>query len=142
MPPATFRTVNVDSIKISDRMRKDVGDISKLSDSIKQFGLFSPVLLDENLELVAGFRRLSAMRALGWTDIPYVNFGDLTELQRREIELEENIQRKQMHFMEEQRAIVEIDRLRQVLTPGWNQAQTAAMIGKPGRGPALVGEAT
>jgi len=141
MPPATFRTVNVDSIKISDRMRKDVGDISKLSDSIKQFGLFSPVLLDENLELVAGFRRLSAMRALGWTDIPYVNFGDLTELQRREIELEENIQRKQMHFMEEQRAIVEIDRLRQVLTPGWNQAQTAALIGKPGRGPALVSEA-
>ena len=134
--------IDSDSIIVNhERFRKDVGDVQGLADSIKAYGLFSPIILDENNELAAGFRRLSAMRLLGWTKIPYFNKGELSELQRREIELEENIRRKAMHWLEEQKAIVEIDRLRKILNPNWSQDNTAVLIGKTSRGKAVVSEA-
>lgn len=137
-----LRFVSPDEIKIDHtRFREDVGNVQDLADSIKAHGLFSPIILDDNLELAAGFRRLSAMKLLGWTQIPYLAFGELTELQRREIELEENIRRKAMHWLEEQKAIVEIQRLKEQTVPGWSQANTAVLIGKPGRGAAVVSEA-
>lgn len=139
---APVRSISPDQIIINhERFRSDVGDIQGMVDSIKAFGLFSPIILDHNNELVAGFRRLTAMKQLGWTEIPYFNKGDLTELQRREIELEENIRRKAMHWLEEQKAIVEIHRLRQIANPNWSQDNTAQLVGKGGRGKAVVSEA-
>lgn len=141
-PIQRLRTASPDEIKVDhERFRSDVGNLQELADSIKAYGLFSPVIVDDNMELVAGFRRFSAMKLLGWTSIPYFSFGEMTEVQRREIELEENIRRKAMHWLEEQRAIVEIQRLREITNPGWSQANTAVLIGKAGRGAAVVSEA-
>lgn len=141
-PVRQTQLIPSDSIRIDhERFRSDVGNVQELADSIKSHGLFFPIILDDNMELVAGFRRLSAMRLLGWTEIPYVNQGELTQLQRREIELEENIRRKAMHWMEEQKAIVEIQRLRELQNPNWSQANTAVLVGKTSRGAAVVSEA-
>ena len=77
------------------RIRKDAGDLSSLAASIEKVGLLSPIVVTEDYRLVAGFRRLSACRKLGWKEIdatvvPYKN--DLLRL--LDAEVEENLVRK------------------------------------------------
>lgn len=141
MPLHHIRLLDPSQITVNrERFRSDVGNIKELAESIQRFGLLSPVIVEENGELIAGFRRLSAMKSLGWSQIPTISKGDLTELEAREIELEENIRRKQMDWLEEQKAIVELHRLHQVTDPNWSQDSTAALIGST-RGKASISDA-
>jgi ParB family chromosome partitioning protein len=59
--------------------RTDLGDIRALADSIESIGLLHPVVVTPDLRLVAGRRRLAAMRALGWTEGPVRIVDNLTE---------------------------------------------------------------
>lgn len=84
----------IDAIRVGDRIRTDMGDISELARSIKEIGLLHPVVVTTNLDLIAGGRRLEAVRSLGWTSVPTttVTWFDLaTKLQA---EAEENTCRK------------------------------------------------
>ena len=77
------------------RIRKDVGDISALENSIRRVGLLNPIVVDEKNRLVAGYRRLTACRNLGWQEIEVtiVNFdGDV--LKMLDAEADENFFRK------------------------------------------------
>lgn len=77
------------------RIRKDVGDISALENSIHRVGLLNPIVVDEKNRLVAGYRRLTACRNLGWQEIEVtiVNFdGDV--LKMLDAEADENLFRK------------------------------------------------
>ena len=77
------------------RTRKDAGDIAALENSIRRVGLLNPIVIDEKNRLVAGFRRLTACRNLGWQEIEVtiVNFdGDV--LKMLEAEADENLFRK------------------------------------------------
>lgn len=87
-------TIKIADIKIGDRRREDLGDVEALAESIRKFGLLAPPVLTDDGELVAGQRRIEAMKRLGWTETPYINKGQLTQQQLHEIELEENIRRK------------------------------------------------
>ena len=57
--------------------------IEQLRRSLRQFGFVSPVLIDEDKNLIAGHGRVEAARAEGMTAVPYVLVTDLTEAQRR-----------------------------------------------------------
>ena len=57
--------------------------IEQLRRSLRQFGFVSPVLVDEDKNLIAGHGRVEAARAEGMTEVPYVTVSDLTEAQRR-----------------------------------------------------------
>ncbi len=85
--------MRIDAIVVGVRRREVYGDITALARSIKHYGLIHPVVVDDAGRLVAGGRRLAACQQLGWTEIPVTRLSDLTETQRREIELEENLQR-------------------------------------------------
>lgn len=61
--------VSVDEVKVSDRFRQDLGDLSDLKASIDDLGLLHPVVVTADLELVAGQRRLEAMRQLGAIEV-------------------------------------------------------------------------
>lgn len=120
----------------SDRFREGLGSgkdaaqaFEELKASIEHNGLLTPITVDDDGRLIAGYRRLKACEALGHKSIPCFLRDNLTELQRKEMELEENIRRHAMTFLEEQRAIVELDRLRQLTNPNWTQTQTAAVLG-------------
>lgn len=134
---AVFR-IRVADVKINhERFRKGLGEdrrskekFEQLKQSLTQFGQFHPILLDTHDELAAGFRRLKAAEALGWEFIEAKRWDDLDEIERREIELEENLQRLDMTPAEEQSALAEIHRLRVAKDPTWGQQQTAAMTGK------------
>jgi len=78
-------------IKIGERFRKDLGSIKNLAKSIEQVGLLHPIVLDENKNLIAGFRRIKAFEVLGRDRILSTTI-TLEDLKNGEIE--ENRERK------------------------------------------------
>ena len=51
-------TVDISSIKVGVRHRKDLGDITSLKASIADIGLLHPIVVRPDMELIAGERRL------------------------------------------------------------------------------------
>ena len=86
--------VAIEDIKVKERIRKDMGDIAGLAESMKRFGQISPIVITKNNILVAGGRRLEAARSLGWRTINAVTADVEDDLSMLEYELEENIQRR------------------------------------------------
>lgn len=93
-------------VKVGDRRREDYGDIGALAASIAEHGLLHPIVVDADDNLVAGGRRLRAVESLGWISVPVTRLGDLSSEQLREIELEENLQRKDLTQEERDRTLV------------------------------------
>lgn len=54
--------VEVDSIAVNGRHRRDLGDIESLAQSIEQVGLLHPIVITKDRQLIAGERRLAAMK--------------------------------------------------------------------------------
>jgi DNA modification methylase len=105
--------VAIKDVKITDRQRKDFGNIEEFANSLARYGLLHPIVIDEDNNLIAGHRRVLAAMQLGWTDIEAVQRGGLDELARRELELEENIRRKDLVWPEHVRAVRDLYRMRQ-----------------------------
>ena len=103
-------------------------ELAELEASIKASGLLQPIVVralgNDKWELVAGERRLRAVRRLGWTEIPVVvrDFDDRAMLT---LALVENLQRADLNPLEEaegfQRLIDEF---------GLTQQQVADAVGK------------
>jgi N6-adenosine-specific RNA methylase IME4 len=73
----------VDSIIIGERHRRDMGDIDSLAASIGELGLLHPVVVRPDGSLIAGARRLAAVKALGWNTVP-VTVVDLNSIGKGE----------------------------------------------------------
>src|SRR3954465_10080507 len=83
-------------ICVGRRHRRDVGDIRSLAQSIARLGLLHPIVVAPNGRLVAGARRLAAVKSLGWTRVPVRvvrSVADAAEALRAE--RDENTERKQ-----------------------------------------------
>ena len=87
---------HIADIVMGTRIREEMGDLTGLADSLAKYGLIHPVVVDEEGRLIAGGRRLEAAKRLGWTEIEVRILGDLSEIERRYIELEENVRRKDL----------------------------------------------
>jgi ParB/RepB/Spo0J family partition protein len=125
-----YSTVAIDDIKITrSRFRDATGDMKGLQTSLKTFGQLVPLIVEDNLELVDGYRRYTALREIGIESVNVVFQHDIPELIAREIELETNIQREQMSWMERAAAISELDKIKRASDPKWGQTQTAQVAG-------------
>ncbi len=131
-PNETTR-VPLETIRPSPRNpRRRLLDIAELAESIRAHGLLQPIVLrpvDESFEVVAGHRRLAAVRDLGWTDIPAV-VREANEGEAFVLTLVENLQRSDLSAREESRALESLVRER-----GWSTRQVAEAIK---RSPAYV----
>lgn len=87
--------VSIKDIKVKRRVRKDLGSLEDLKNSLRRYGLLNPITLNSKYELVAGERRLEAAKAIGWTSINANILDNLSELSQLEMEIEENNQRKE-----------------------------------------------
>lgn len=88
--------VKIEDIKVKKRVRRDLGDLTALKDSMHRYGLMNPITLNSNYELVAGERRLEAAKSLGWERInANVLDSNVDNIRQLEMELEENNQRKE-----------------------------------------------
>lgn len=108
--------MKIAEIAVGERYREDLGDVGALAASLKQFGQLQPIIVDDVGQLIDGERRIRAAELLGWTEIEAIDKGDLTEEQRREIEIEANAQRKQLTAIEASKHLA------------WKAQQAAAAI--------------
>jgi site-specific DNA-methyltransferase (adenine-specific) len=129
----------VESIIVTERARVELGDnFEELRNSIKNRGLLHPIIVNKkDLELVSGFRRLTAHKELGLTHILVRYFEELSTLDKKVLELEENIHapltwderaklRKQIHLLYQEqhgKAVKGHD------SEGWGQQKTADALG-------------
>ena len=86
--------IPIDSITVPERVRKDPGNLESLMASLKRVGLLNPILVTPSYELIAGYRRLTAAQELGWQSIEAEVAQAADEVRRLEMELEENVYRK------------------------------------------------
>lgn len=132
--------VPVEDILVEDRFRVEYEGpdgnqkIAFLAESISKYGLLSPLVLDRDKNrLLAGGRRLEALKSLKWTLAPVLYRDQLTDLQRKEIELEENIARKDMTPVERGDLVSAIDQLKRQI---YGSRQSGAVYQKsPDGGP-------
>jgi len=126
-----MKTVPLASIIVGDdRQRKtfDADSLSELRDSILSHGLMHPITVrsEEDLTLVAGERRLRAMKMLinqskefkhngqpiPVGEIPFLVYGDASDVQYEEAELLENVQREDLPWQEKAQAVARLHELR------------------------------
>jgi ParB family chromosome partitioning protein len=86
--------IPVKDIIVRKRIRKDYGDLHELAESMKRFGQISPITVNRANVLIAGGRRLEAAKFLGWRTINATVIDADEKLARLELEIEENIQRR------------------------------------------------
>lgn len=86
--------IEIDKVKIGKRVRKDIGDLTNLKASLQKYGLINPVVITPMNELISGFRRISAARELGWKYIEVRVMDPGGGLDFLELEMHENIVRK------------------------------------------------
>jgi len=104
--PGFIQDVEVSLIKESKLFRRSEADLKDLSYSLQQKGLLHPILvrtLESYYEIVAGHRRFSACKSLGWKKIS-CHVLELNDKSAFEISLAENIHRKTLSPLEEAKA--------------------------------------
>ena len=122
--------IPVDEIRPNPYQPRKVFDedaLKELSSSIKQHGVFTPILVKKSIQgydLIAGERRLRASKLAGLKDIPAI-IVDFDDQEMMEIVLLENIQREDLNVIEEAKAY---EKLIQRLN--YTQEQLAHRVGK------------
>lgn len=140
---------SVASIVVGERHRRDPGDLTPLTDSLKRVGLLQPVTITPDGYLICGYRRLEAAKKLGWNTLRvWVRSGISDELTRLVAERDENVTHKPLSTMEatalykEMKALLQEDAERRMKANqfGHENGKTA---GQPGpaesAGPDLAG---
>src|ERR1043165_2872199 len=100
-------------------------------------GLINPItveLVGETYQLRAGRQRMAAFEELSKTDPRYqqircIDYGTLSPLRRKVIELEENFHRTDFTDKEKILAVNEIHRIFLMEQPGWTMQATAEYLG-------------
>lgn len=116
--------------KTNPRKRLDEKAHAELTSSIMQHGLISPVLVrildgrPNTYELVNGHRRLAAFKELGRTEIDAL-VRELTDEEVREIQIIDNLQRLDIHPLDEAECLKEMAQALHLDTK-----QIAAKVGK------------
>lgn len=101
--------VNLDDLRPNPYQPRKVFDenaLNELAESIKEHGVFQPVILKKSIkgyEIIAGERRVRASKLAGKATIPAI-VRSFTDEQMMEIALLENLQRENLNAMEEAKA--------------------------------------
>lgn len=105
-PETIVKITMVEPNRKQPRKNFDEDALQELSESIKQFGLLQPILVQDRktyYEIIAGERRWRAAKLAGLKEVPVI-IRDYTEQEIVEISLIENIQREDLNPIEEAQA--------------------------------------
>ncbi len=98
--------LNLDDLRPNPYQPRKVFDdeaLNELSESIKEHGVFQPIIVKKSIkgyEIIAGERRYRASKLAGLKTIPAI-IRDFTDSQMMEIALLENLQRENLNVIEE-----------------------------------------
>jgi DNA modification methylase len=140
--PETATDILISTVIVDDRIRKDMGDIDELANSIKAVGLIQPVIVTRENKLIAGERRLRAMKKLGIVFLvhgkTFIYNDEMDSLKIRAMEIEENVKRKQLSWQEEvtakKRLLETLQAIHGVARPGSPSRSESLGITSPGFG--------
>lgn len=142
IPQGVLKILNIEDIAFDDRYREDLGNLDLLAESIKDKGILQPITVSTDMKLLAGERRLRAAKLAGLLKIPALVRKADGILDEREVELMENVFRKDFTWDEEAKLVAEIDRLYKEkhiawvpkegggMQPGWSGRKTADLLGR------------
>ncbi len=105
-PETIVKITMVEPNREQPRKNFDEDALQELSDSIKQFGLLQPILVQDrkdHYEIIAGERRWRAAKLAGLKEVPVI-IRNYSEQEIVEISLIENIQREDLNPIEEAQA--------------------------------------
>ncbi|TGK09891.1 chromosome partitioning protein ParB [Leptospira fletcheri] len=95
--------IRVSDIKVKNRIRKDLGELQSLRNSIQTLGLLHPIIIDLDNKLVSGERRLECVKSLGWEYVDVRIVDVQSKKERVLIEAEENNVRLPFSLEEQER---------------------------------------
>ncbi|WP_244928516.1 ParB N-terminal domain-containing protein [Nocardioides sp. W7] len=122
----------LDSIFIGVRHRKDPGDLAQLIESIERLGLLQPITITPEGVLVCGWRRLEAVRRLGWRTVKvWVRSGISDQLQHLLAQQDENQLHKPLTELEKASLYRELKAIR---TDEAELRKQATQFGAPATG--------
>ncbi|MGI8510261.1 MAG: ParB/RepB/Spo0J family partition protein [Gemmatimonadaceae bacterium] len=132
VPPSELREIDVAGIhpnQYQPRKEFRADELNELAESIRVAGLLQPITVrrlqsGEEYELVAGERRLRAVKSLGWTKVAAIvrEYDDQTSLA---LALVENLQREDLNPIEEAEGYARLSG-----EFGLTQAELAELVGK------------
>ena len=105
-PQTLVKITKVEPNREQPRKNFDEDALQELADSIKQFGLLQPILVQDRkdyYEIIAGERRWRAAKLAGLKEVPVI-IRNYTEQENVEISFIENIQREVLNPIEEAQA--------------------------------------
>lgn len=130
---ATTATIPLDQIVSAGNIRHDLGDIDELANSILSVGLLEPPVVSDQLTvdgqyaLLAGHRRVAALRKLKWSEVDVVirHIPEADgEIARLIVQLVENLQRRDLEPIEEAQGYAQLRGM------GVKQADIAKRVGR------------
>lgn len=96
-----FKEIKIDDITIKERLREvDNLVINDLCMSIKNSGLLNPITINQNNILISGYHRLTAFKKLEKETIPCKIVNTDNEDEMKLIEIDENLMRVELHFLD------------------------------------------
>jgi ParB family transcriptional regulator, chromosome partitioning protein len=119
--------VTIELPDFNPRQHENARELRDLAASIAEKGVLEPIIVrpkDGKYQVVAGSRRFKASQIAKQTEIPAI-VRELTDHEARELAVIENLQRTQVHWLDEAKAFYEL------LTSGMTADTLAERVGKP-----------
>ncbi len=110
MPQFEYKQIPIDQLSpnpLRPRNQLDREKLLRLADSIRQYGLFTPLLVGRTaagLQIIAGERRWRAAKIAGLTSVPAMVV-DASSIELILLFLEENLQREPINLIEQANAL-------------------------------------
>lgn len=124
-----YREVELSKLRpAEDNPRQEIGDVTELAQSIKAQGIIAPLVVidakDGTFTIVAGHRRFAAAKEAKLKEVP-VLVREMSDQQRLEVMLVENLQREDLTVIEEAQSYQRL--IDQV---GYSQRDLAERVGR------------
>lgn len=87
--------------------------VAAVAESIKEFGFRSPILVDENNEIIAGHTRLLASKKLGLLEVPTIVVTDLNEEQITAYRIADN-KTNELSQWDDSKLRAELDKIQEI----------------------------
>jgi ParB-like partition proteins len=125
-----LKHAKLEEIFVEERFREDLGNMEELIESIRTKGVIQPISVDSNMKLLAGGRRYEACTRIGLPTIPVIIREFVDDIDSREIELMENVHRKDFTWAEQAKLVNAIDKLYKAKHGDWSGRKTAQLLDK------------